>query len=155
MFVLLTPPGRLQGLLQKLLLLEPALFFLLHLPEAEHRLLRGQGFVKQHPHVDPSVGIPKQPPEISAEIPHPFGHQAADALKRETVHILLVGLRLNHFFHGVQKSLIIPRLGNAAPHIVGALDHLISASGKIHPVQGKVGISQHPHRLVGPLDLRV
>ena len=148
--VLLASPGGLQGLLQQLLLLEAALFFLLHLPEAEHHLLRGEGFVEQHPHVHPAVGGPEEPPEISAEIPHAPGHQAADAGQGEILHILVVGLRLDQLLHDLQQSLVVPLLGDSLPHVVGSLDHLVGALGEIDAVQGKIGVAQHPHRLVGP-----
>ena len=143
-------PGQLEGLLQQTPLLELTLLLAVHFPEAEDHLLRGQGGVKEDPHADPAVLLPKAPQELPAEVPRPLADQLADVLAGEALGEIPENLRLQDLPGGAQQVGVGACGGDPRPDVVRALDHLVGLPLIVHPVEGVVGVAQHLSRLVGP-----
>ena len=130
---LLILPRKLEGLLQQPVLPQLALLFLLHFPEGENHLSRGQGRVEENPHTDPAVFPAEAAEKLAAEVPNLLVNQLPDVPAGEALGKVPEGLRLNDLAGGAEQFVIGAHGGDAIPHIGGAFDHLISLPLVVHP----------------------
>ena len=95
-----------------------ALLLLFHLLKTEHNLLRRQGLVKQHPHIDPAQLIPKLAEKISSKISYPLLDQPADILCGKALLELLERICLYNLADYLEQIFIFPKGRDAGAHII-------------------------------------
>ena len=145
------PAGDGQGLLQQLALLDFPALFLVHFPEAEHRLVLAQRRVKEDPDVDPPVpaGVPAQ--EVAAVVPDVLGLEILEAVGGKALAELVGGVPVHQPGHRMDEVGIGALPAQLAPGIGGTLDDLVGVLPEVDPEQTLIGVAQHLDRLVGPL----
>ena len=131
-----------QGPLQQIHLLLLLLLLVLHVPEADHRLVGDLDRVGEHPDADPALAPVRLEKELAAEVPDLLVQQTSDVLQREAVREVLSRPLVQAGDDHLHQIGVIPLLLVEGPlDEVRALGHLEGACLDVDPVDRVVHIA--------------